>query len=61
MDEKTVIHMSVSRTTKFEYIHLDNSFLNKKFVVREQPKLELLNSHFSSDFIHGKIYEVTFM
>lgn len=59
MDKKQ-LYTCLSRTTKFEYIYLDNKFLNKKYVVREQRRLELMNSQFNSDFLYGKIYKVTF-
>ena len=58
--DKNQLYTCLSRTTKFEYIYLDNKFLNKKYVVREQPRLELMHSHFNSDFLYGKIYKVTF-
>ena len=59
MDKKQ-LYTCLSRTTKFEYIHLNNQKLNRKYVPRLQPKLELMNSHLHSDFLYGKIYEVTF-
>ena len=59
MDKKQ-LYTFLSRTTKFEYTHLNNQKLNRKYVPRLQPKLELMNSHLNSDFLYGKIYEVTF-
>ena len=59
MDKKQ-LYTCLNRTTKFEYIHVNNQKLNRKCVPRLQPKLELMNSHFNSDFLYGEIYEVTF-
>ena len=53
---KKQLYTCLSGTTHYDYIHLDNQKLNSKYVVRLQPRLELSNSHFNSDFLHGKIY-----
>ena len=58
--DKKQLYTCLSRTAKFEYIFLNNQKLNRKYVPRLQPKLELVNSHLNSDFLYGKIYEVTF-
>ena len=57
MDKKQ-LYTCLSRTTRFEYIHLDNQFLNAKYFIRRQPNIELLNSHFNSYYLYGKIYKV---
>ena len=44
----------MSRTTKFEYINLDENVLLKL------PNLELINAKHNSLFKNGKIYEITF-
>ena len=59
MDKKR-LYTCLSRTTHYDYIHLDNQKLNRKYVPRDQPRLELMNSDFNSDFLRGKIYRVTF-
>ena len=58
--DKKQLYTCLSRTAKFEYVFLNNQKLNRKYVPRLQPKLELVNSHLNSDFLYGKIYEVTF-
>ena len=58
--DKKQLYTCLSRTAKFEYIFLNNQKLNRKYVPRLQPILELMNSHFNGDFLYGKIYEVTF-
>ena len=47
MDKKQ-LYTALSRTTKFEYIHLNNKELNNKYFNRKQPKLELINTKFNS-------------
>ena len=59
MDKKQ-LYTALSRTTKFEYIHLNNKELNNKYFNRKQPKLELINTKFNSLYKNGKIYKVTF-
>ena len=51
---------ALSRTTKFEYIHLNNKELNKRYFSRKQPHLELVNSKFNSLYKNSKIYKVVF-
>lgn len=58
MDKKQ-LYTCLSRTTKYEYIHLDSHELNYCYRIREQPRLELVNSHFNSDYLKGKIYKIT--
>ena len=61
MDEKKSCTLVLAELPNlFEYIFLNNQKLNRKYVPRLQPILELMNSHFNSDFLYGKIYEVTF-
>ena len=59
MDRKH-LYTALSRTTKLEYIHLNNKELNNRYINREQPILELINSKFNSLYKNGKIYKVTF-
>ena len=59
MDKKQV-YTSLSRTTKFEFIHLDNEKVNNKYMNRRMPVLELTNARFNSLYQNGKIYKVTF-
>ena len=54
------LYTALSRTTKLEYIHLDDSKLNSIYVTRKQPKLVILNTYFNSDYQNGKIYEIGF-
>ena len=58
MDKKQ-LYTCLSRTTKYEYIHLDSHELNYCYRIREQPRLELVNSHFNSDYLKGKIYKIS--
>ena len=59
MDKKQ-LYTALSRTTKLEYIHLNNKEINNKYFNRRQPMLELTNSKFNSLYKNGKIYKVTF-
>ena len=59
MDKKQ-LYTALSRTTKLEYIHLNNKEINNKYFNRWQPMLELTNSKFNSLYKNGKIYKVTF-
>lgn len=59
MDKKQ-LYTVLSRTTKFEYVHLNNKEINNKYFNRKQPVLELINSKFNSLYKNGKIYKVTF-
>ena len=45
MDKKQ-LYTALSRTTKFEYIHLENKKLNNEYFNRKKPILELTNSKF---------------
>ena len=54
------MYTALSRTTKFEYIHLNNKEIKNKYFNRKQPMLELINSKFNSLYKNGKIYKVTF-
>ena len=60
MDKKQLIYTCLSRTTKYEYIHLRNQKLNSKYKIRHQHKMDLVNSYFNTNFLEGKIYKVTF-
>ena len=48
MDKKQ-LYTALSRTTKLEYIHLDNKYLCKRYLPRALPVMEILNSYFNSD------------
>jgi len=54
------LYTSLSRTTRLDYIHLDNNKINNQYFIRRQPILELTNSKFNSLYKDGKIYLVTF-
>ena len=56
--DKKLLYTALSRTTKFEYIHLDNKDLNNKCKNRTMPCLELTNAKFNSLYSEGKIYKV---
>lgn len=58
--DKKMLYTALSRTTKFQYIHLDNKMLNKYYFIRKQPKREIVNSYFNSDYLNGRIYEIKF-
>lgn len=59
MDKKQ-LYTALSRTRKFEFIHLDFKSRNNVYKIRSQPRLELVNAKFNSLYKDGKIYEVTF-
>ena len=59
MDKKQ-LYTALNRTTKLEYIHLNNKEINNKYFNRWQPMLESTNSKFNSLYKNGKIYKVTF-
>lgn len=59
MDKKQ-LYTALSRTTKFEYIHLNTSALNRRYEIRKQPSMEIVNSYFNSDYNNGKIYKIEF-
>ena len=59
MDKKQ-LYTALSRTTKFEYIHLNKNEINSIYKIRQHPNLELINSRFNSQFNNGKIYEIKF-
>ena len=53
------MYTSLSRTTKLEYIHLNNNH-KCRYREREQDKMIIINSYFNADYQNGKIYHVTF-
>ena len=55
MDKKQ-LYTALSRTTKYEYIHLDNQLLNNHYKPRPQPMLERVNSYYNCDYLFGKVY-----
>lgn len=59
MDKKQ-LYTALSRTTKLEYIRLNNNELNSVYKIRKQPDIELINSRFNSLYKNGKIYLVSF-
>ena len=59
MDKKQ-LYTALSRTTKLEYIHLNNKEVNRRYINRKQPTLETVNSKFNNLFKNGQIYKITF-
>lgn len=59
MDVKEM-YTSLSRTTKLEYIHLDNKKKCRWYGEREQAEMIIVNSYFNADYQNGKIYQITF-
>lgn len=58
MDVKEM-YTCLSRTTKLEYIHLDNNKKKKWYGEREQDNMVIVNSYFNDDYQNGKIYQIT--
>ena len=56
--DKKLLYTALSRTTKFNYIHLDNKKLNNQYKIRKMPPLELTNAKFNSLYSEGKIYKI---
>ena len=54
------MYTCLSRTTKLEYIHLDNKKKCWWYREREQANMVIINSYFNDDHQNGKIYQVTF-
>ena len=59
MDKKQR-YTALSRTTKFEYIHLNNRELCHRYFVREQPDEEISKTNYDLKYNDGKIYKITF-
>ena len=59
MDKKQ-LYTALSRTSSIELIHLDNKKLNHHYKIRAGHDMEIINSHFNSNYRHGKIYKITF-
>ena len=59
MMDKKQLYTALSRTTKFEFLHLNFKELNKEYKIRGSPDVELVNVK-NSKYIDGKIYKVTF-
>ena len=59
MDKKQ-LYTVLSRTTKFEYIHIHNRELNNIYFNWGTQILELTNAKFNSLYSNGKIYRVVF-
>lgn len=59
MDKKQ-LYTTLSRTTKLAYIHLKNSALNDVYDIRKQPKMDIVNSYFNSDYDNGKVHKIEF-
>lgn len=53
MDKKQ-LYTALSRTTKLEYIHLNNKEINNKYFNRRKPTLEIINSKFNNLYKNGK-------
>ncbi|XP_068677184.1 uncharacterized protein [Montipora foliosa] len=56
--DKKLLYTALSRTTKYNYIHLDNKKLNTQYKIRKMPPLELTNAKFNSLYSEGKIYKI---
>lgn len=59
MDVKEM-YTCLSRTTKLEYIHLDNKKKCRRYREREQADMVIINSYFNDDYQNSKIYQITF-
>lgn len=53
MDKKQ-LYTALSRTPKLKYIHLSNELLNKRYIPRQQPHIEILNSYFNIGYIMAR-------
>ena len=56
--DKKLLYTALSRTTKFEYLHLSNKKLKNEYKIRSMPPLELTNAKFNSLYSEGKIYKI---
>ena len=56
--DKKLLYTALSRTTKFEYLHLSNKKMKNKYKNRVMPPLELTNAKFNSLYSEGKIYKI---
>ena len=52
--DKKHFYTALSRTTKFNHIHLDKKLSNKYFVNRKMPAIELVNAKQNLTFKNGK-------
>ena len=59
MDSKE-LYTSLSRTTKLEYIHLDNNKIRSSYGQRQQNRMSILNLGIDTEYHNGKIYQITF-
>ena len=59
MDKKQP-YTALSRTTKLEYIHLNNKKLKIKYTKSPYIKMETVNSYFNDDYNSGQIYHIIF-
>ena len=59
MDKKQ-LYTALSRTTKLEYIHLDDNDLKKRYFIREQSKEEIAKTTSDLKYNNGKIYKIKF-
>ena len=56
--DKKLLYTALSRTTKFDYLHLDNKKIKNEYKIRKMPVLELTNAKFNSLYSEGKIYKI---
>ena len=57
----TMFIVCIKKTIKnFEFIHMNFKEVKNRYFIRVQPRLELLNSKFSSMFKNTKIYIIMF-
>ena len=59
MDKKQ-LYTTSSRTTKLEYIHLNNKKLKIKCTKAPYIKMESVNSYSNDDYNSGQIYQIIF-
>ena len=64
LDTKNVdskeLYTSLSRTTKLEYIHLDNNKIRSSYGQRQQNNTSILNLGIDTEYHNGKLYQITF-
>ena len=54
------LYTALSRTTKLQYIHLNSRYLCNQYSEQKRDIFIIKNSYFNTDFLKGKIYEITF-
>ena len=59
MDKKQ-LYTALSRTTRLEYIHLNNKEVNRRYHVRKQSEEEIAKTSSDLKYNSGKIYKIVF-